>query len=641
MPDIKIKRIRVLRGANIWAHQPVVDALVDIGPYEEMPSDSIEGFTDRLFEAIPSLITHRCSEGHRGGFLKRMRDGTYMGHIIEHVALELQCLAGMDVAYGKTRSAGRGLPGQYHVVIEYLEGHAGLRSVEVAAEGCEALACAEPYDFGRAIEEIREIGEYHMPGPATLELLDAARRRGIPWFRLRGRDHVQLGYGKHGARVEGGKVSGAGGNRRKSTVQEGQAAEYYDKVIDKLFPGDERGRIPVIAVTGTNGKTTVTRMIGHIMREAGYHVGITTTDGIYLDGALAFEGDCSGPQSAEDVLASEEVEVAVLETARGGILRSGLAFDVCDVGVLLNVSEDHIGLAGVNSVEDMAAAKGVVIESVRRKGYGVLNADDPLVADMARYCDGTVTYFSPDPTSARLVEHVGDGGMAVTVVEGWVVLQEGGRRNRVVQVAEVPATLGGLAPFQVSNVLAAAAAAWGAGVAPEVIGRALQTFRADAQMTPGRFNLFEGPGYAMLVDFAHNPAAMRALCVVVREYAASKGFKRLIGSVAAPGDRRNAQIKEVARIAADTFDVLIVHDDDDVRGRAPGEVPGIMAAVARRRLAGDMVIPVVGEFAALEKALEITCDGDLTVICAVQVPETLRRVREHLAAAGVQLQASG
>src|SRR4051812_5376449 len=188
MADIQIKQMNVLRGANIWAHQPVIEALIDIGPYEEQPSNMIPGFTERLFAALPSLITHRCSEGVLGGFLVRMREGTWMGHIIEHVALELQSLAGMDVSYGKTRSEGDDYPGQYRVVIEYMESRAALMSIEVAAEGCEALACDEPYDFTSAIREICETGEYRMLSPALRSLRDAARGRGIPWIRLEGKN---------------------------------------------------------------------------------------------------------------------------------------------------------------------------------------------------------------------------------------------------------------------------------------------------------------------------------------------------------------------------------------------------------------------------------------------------------------------
>jgi cyanophycin synthetase len=361
---------------------------------------------------------------------------------------------------------------------------------------------------------------------------------------------------------------------------------------------------------------------------------MTTTDGIYVDGELVFEGDCSGPQSAEEVLVNPEVEVAVLETARGGILRSGLAFDVCDVGVVLNVTPDHIGLGGVHTLEDLALVKGVVIESVRRSGYGVLNADDPLVADMARYCDGRVVYFSPDPGSPRLVDHVEAGGMGVTIVDGRVVLRRGEWEKVVVEVAEIPATLGGALSFQVSNVLSAVGAAWGAGVRVKVMRRALRTFAADATMMPGRFNLFEGPGYTLLVDFAHNPAAMRVLSDAVREYMSRRSYERVVGSVAAPGDRRDLEIRDVARIAAETFDVLIVHDDDDLRGRAPGEVPAMMAEAAREVLSHDNVIQVIGEFPAFEKAIEMTRPGDLTVICAVQVPETLRRVRGFLGGEG-------
>ncbi len=629
MPDIEIKGINVLRGANIWAHQPVIEALVDIGPYEERPSDKIPGFTERLFEALPSLITHRCSEGKPGGLLIRMREGTWMGHIMEHVALELQCLAGMEVSYGKTRSEGDDFRGQYRVVIEYQEARAGRMAIEVAAEGCEALACDESYDFTPAIRELRETGEYRMLNPTLRALRDAARGRGIPWIRLDGKNSLQLGYGKRAVKIVDGTIED-----RSLTLKDGQTLEYYEAIIEELFPGEENGRIPITAITGTNGKTTVTRMIGHIMREAGNYVGMTTTDGIYLDGKLSFEGDCSGPQSADEVLTNADVEVAVLETARGGILRSGLAFDVCDVGVVLNVTADHIGLGGIHSLEDLAFAKGVVIESVRRSGFGVLNAEDALSAELAEYCDGGVIFFSRNPQNARLKKHAKAGGIAITVVDGWLQLSEKSNKTQIVKVEDVPATLGGSIGFQIDNALAAAAAAWGAGVAPEVIGRALGTFDANADMTPGRFNVFEGSDYTLVVDFAHNPASMMALRDALKGYTATRQYKRIVGAVGAPGDRRDREIRDVAAIAAGMFDLLIVRDDDDLRGREPGEVPRIMAEEARKTLPGDKVIEVVGEFPTLAKALETTRPGDLTVICAVQIPRTLQEIRAHLASAG-------
>ena len=484
MPDIEIKRIDVLRGPSIWAHQPVLDAHIDIGPYEEKPSDSIEGFTDRLFEAMPSLITHRCSEGRRGGFLKRMREGTWMGHIIEHVALELQSLAGMEVSYGKTRSVGEDFPGEYNVVVEYLEARAGKMSIEVAVEGCEALACDEPYDFGPAIAEIQEIGQHRMLGPAMRDLLAAARRRGIPWITRDGKDALQLGYGKSAWKVADGKILGSGekgqkvrgsaGEVRASRIKEGQPDEYYDEVVERLFPDGDKGRIPIVAVTGTKGQTTVARMISQILREAGHYLGMATSEGVYLGGTLTLAGDCSGPQAAEEVLENPDVEVAVLETGLEGILHSGLAFDVCDVGVVLNATPADTGREGLHSTTDVAQVESVVAESVRRSGFGVLNADDPLVVDMARYCDGALIYFSPDPTSSRLVEHFDKKGMGVTVADGWVVLREGKKETRVIALEDIPATRRNAPPFDVGNILAAVGAAWGAGVEAKVIARGIR-----------------------------------------------------------------------------------------------------------------------------------------------------------------------
>lgn len=628
MPDheIEIKRTNVLRGPNIWAHQPVVEALIDLHAFEERPTDLIPGFTGRLLEALPTLETHRCSIGRPGGLIIRMREGTWMGHVIEHVALELLGLAGMEVTYGKTRSVGDDFPGQYRVVIEYLEEESGKQSIVFARNGCEVIASGAAYDFGPAIARLRDLGERGLPDPATQAIIDAGRRRKLPWIRRAHEGVLQLGYGKKGRRITGEHVARvAAAKSRKEMEREAEA------LLDELFPGGDDGRIPLVAITGTNGKTTVTRMTGHIMQSAGYFVGMPTTDGIYFNGVLEFVGDCSGPRSAEDVLLDPRVEVAVLETARGGIVRNGLAFDVCDVGVLLNVTADHIGLGSVHSVEDLAVVKGVVLEAVRRSGYGVVNADDPLVVIEAGDCDGTPIFFSRNPESPVLAQHVRKGGMASTLdSESRLVLREGRKETRLLPARDIPATLDGLIPFQVDNALAAAAAAWGAGVSPEVIAEALRTFRVGDDTTPGRLNIFEGPDYTIVIDFAHNPAAMRAQGEMVRALRERYRPERVIGVVAAPGDRRDQEIVDVAAISAGYFDLLIVRDDDDLRGREPGEVSDMMADAAREVLPPDKVFPVTGEFPALHMAFDMLRPGDMLVVCAVQIDQTLQDVRARV-----------
>lgn len=832
MSEIQIKRIKVMIGANMWAYRPVLEILTDIGKYEQLPSNKIPGFTERLVEAIPTLWEHRCSEGRPGGFLERMRTGTYMGHIIEHVILELQSLAGMDVGFGRTRQTEHF--GEYRIVVDYRDPEAAKKCVYLAAEIAEDLAENQPLDFNLAeeLDEIRNIAEGNMLGPSTQAIVDAARKRGIPWFRLNQGALVQLGHGRYARRIQasetsftsnigveiasdkdltkellakvgvpvphgevarsaddawdvaqslgspvvlkpedgnqgkavsvnltteeqvrtafelarefsrgviveqyitgsdfrllvvGGKlvaaaqrlpaqvvadglhnvrnlvkmvnedprrghghgsaltrirmdaaaeltltkqgldwdsvpgpgqvvllrdnsnlstggtatdvtddvhpdnaalavlaaetigldvagvdvvcenikrplhaqgggvveVNAAPGLRMHVYPSEGKSRPVGQAIVNMLFPvmaddgrraTDERNpqseirnpksvqaRVPLIAITGTNGKTTVTRMIGHVYSTMKKFVGMTTTDGIYFNGIRRVKGDCSGPKSAEAVLQHPRVEVAVLETARGGILRSGLAWDESTVSVVLNVASDHLGLEGIETPERLARVKRVPLESVAKDGYGVLNADDTLVADMAPHCPGEVIFFSMNPTGPVMSTHLASNSKGVFLRDGQIIFAEGANETVLMRAADVPATYGGLVPFQAQNALAAAAACWGAGVPLDSIRLGLRTFQTDENMTPGRFNIFNVGRVRVIIDYGHNPHALRAIQAAILHMQP----RRTIGVVAAPGDRRDADIQELAVVAAHTFDWVIVREDDDLRGREPGEV---------------------------------------------------------------------
>ena len=369
-------------------------------------------------------------------------------------------------------------------------------------------------------------------------------------------------------------------------------------------------------------------MVAAIFATMHKFVGMTTTDGIYFNGVLRVPGDCSGPRSAQAVLQHPDVEVAVLETARGGILRSGLGWDRCRVAVVTNVSNDHLGLDGVDSAEALAVVKQVPVESVANDGYAVLNADDPLVAPMAEACSGGVIYFGANPQTRVLSRHLAGGGKAVFLRGDMITLAEGSHETPLLRPNEIPATFGGLIPFQVSNAMAAAGAAWGAGCPIDAIQLGLRTFQADEATAPGRFNMFEIGAARAFVDYGHNPHALRAIQAAVR----AMQPRSAIGVVSAPGDRRDVDIQELAIIAADTFDHIIVREDPDLRGRAPGEVAGLIAGTIESYRPSLPVQVILDEFEATDAALEMARPHDVVVLFVDSIGRITEQVKAFAAA---------
>lgn len=863
MPEIQFRRIKVVRGPNIWARRPVLECLVNIGKYEDLPSDQLPGFTERLIQLIPSLYGHHCSEGRPGGFFERLRMGTWIGHIMEHVALEIQLLAGMHSSFGRTRSTSQ--RGEYHVVVDYKDPEAAQMCMLLAAEIVESFAENRdlPFSLEDRIAEIRSVGEGNVLGPSTRAIVDAAKRRGIPWHRMNGGSLVQLGHGFRQRRIQAAETSvtsnigveiasdkdltkkllenvgvpvprgkvvvdsdgaweaartvglpvvvkPADGNQGRAVsvnlqnedqvrqafelarqesyevivekyitgndyrllvvngqlvaaahrrpaqvvgdgirtirqlVQEantdplrgeghacalsrmrldasaelalskqeqtlesvplagkvvllrdcsnlstggtatdvtdevhpdtaalavlaartldldiagidvicksirrplsdqgavvevnaapglrmhihpshGRSRPVGDAIIDMLFPHNTPARIPIVAVTGTNGKTTVTRMIAHVFATMKHYVGMTNTDGVYFDGVRRIKGDCSGPASAESVLQHPLVTAAVLETARGGILRAGLAWDRCSVGVVLNVAADHLGQGGIDTVEQLARVKRVVVEEVARDGYAVLNAEDPLVADMAEHCRGGIIYFALDHTNALVSRHEAAGNRAVYVKDGYIVLAHDTEETALLPIADIPATMGGLVSFQVQNALAATAACWGAGVSYHYIRHGLRTFQSDSCSTPGRFNVFSIAESRVIVDYAHNPHALQAITTVVKNMQPA----RSIAVVTAPGDRRDQDIVEMANIVAQTFTDVVVKEDEDKRGRQTGEVARIVTDALRAANPQVRTTTVIDELQALEYALSVLGNNEVLVVFADKVDEVVEAV---------------
>jgi cyanophycin synthetase len=890
-PELKIVETRVYRGPNYWNYDPAIKLIVDLGVLEHFPSNTIPGFVTALLEMLPGIGQHTCGTGRVAGFTDRLHDGTWLGHVAEHIALQLQREAGTEVGRGKTRSTGE--PGRYHVVYSYAEEIVGLQAGRLAVRLVNHLVEAEDgFDFAHELEQLILLAERAAFGPSTQAILDEAALRDIPSIRLNDASLVQLGHGIHqrriratmtsqtgslgvdiasdkkltnrllaatgvpvpraeivrdaeeavaaakrmgfpvavkpldgnhgrgvvlnladadavrdgyqqaraesrrggvlvetfltgndyrclviggvlravaqrvpahvdgdgklsvGALVEetnadprrgighekvltrikldeesisyareqgfelsdvpprgqrvylkrtgnmstggisidrteeihpdnaeiaelaarvvgldiagidlvcpdvslpiretgGGivEVNAAPGFRMHTNPTEGEAQYVAKPVIDLLFPPGAPSRIPIVAVTGSNGKTTTARMIAHIMKGMGRKVGLTSTDGIYVDGRIVRKADASGPKSASMVLQNPTVDFAVFEVARGGILREGLGYQRNDVAVVLNVTGDHLGLGGIHSIKQLAEVKRVVVEAVPRDGVAVINADDPLVLAMARHTSGSVIYFSMDPDHERLKFQASRGRRAVTVEQGRngekIVLRHGRKSMDLVWTHLIPATFEGRARMNVQNALAAAAAAWAAGAHLHDIRQGLRTFTTSYFMAPGRLNMFELDGYRVVVDYAHNPPAMAALGdFVTRLTEPSAGGARAsvtgrrIGVIATAGDRRDEDIREIGRVSARYFDDIIVREDANNRGRERGGtaaliVEGIESAGEERRVGS--VRTILDELEATRAALDEATDGDVVVVCvdhANQVWKELQR-RQHGAA---------
>jgi cyanophycin synthetase len=886
---LRILETRVYRGPNYWSYEPTIKLVVDLGVLEDFPSNTIKGFVEGLLDLLPEVGAHSCGTGKAGGFEHRLREGTWLGHVAEHVALQLQREAGTEVGRGKTRSTG--VTGQYHVVYSFGEESVGLAAGRLAVRLVNHLVQAEPdFDFRVEFERLVLLAERAALGPSTQAILDEAALRDIPFIRLNEQSLVQLGHGVHQKRIRatmtshtsalgvdiasdkkltnkllaatgvpvpraevvrnveeasaaaatigypvaikpldgnhgrgvilnladdnavragyaaaraesrhggvvvesfltgndyrclviggvlravaqrvpahvvgdgehavaelvestnadprrgighekvltrikvdeesityareqgfeltdvpprgvrvflkrtgnmstggisidrteeahpdnveiaelaakvvgldiagidficpdisvpvretgGGivEVNAAPGFRMHTHPTEGEAQYVAKPVIDGLFPPGTPSRIPILAITGSNGKTTTARMIAHIMKGMGRKVGMTSTDGIFVDGRLVRKGDMSGPRSASTVLQNPTVDLAVFEVARGGILREGLGYQRNDVAVVLNVTGDHLGLGGITSIQQLANVKQVVVEAVPRDGTAVLNADDPLVAAMGRHCSGSVIYFGLDPDNESIKRQAGRGRRAVTLEPGrngdMIVLRQGRKSMPLVWTHLLPATFEGRARMNVQNALAATAAAWAAGAHLHDIRQGLRTFTTSYYMAPGRLNMFELDGYRVIVDYAHNPPAVRSLGEFVEQLAEpSTGGRRplvtgrRIGVMATAGDRRDEDIIELGRTAAQYFDTLILREDANNRGRPRGETAQLIERGARAAMGDDArtetIEIVLDELEATRRALDMGREGDLVVVCvdhANDVWKELQR-RQH------------
>ncbi|MER2996851.1 cyanophycin synthetase [Pontibacter populi] len=863
---MKIVDLRVMRGPNYWSvkHPKIIVLKLDLEEQSNVLTNQLPNFYHRLRKMFPGMLSHRSSEGVEGGFFKTVEEGTTFGHVLQHVALELQTLAGMDSGFGRcypTRN-----DNEVYVIFSYQEERAGEYAAYAALRITESLIKGEKYKLWDDLERLHEIREDEYFGPSTYAIVTEAVSRGIPYIRLDRYSLIQLGYGKYQKRIQatltcrtacfaveiagdknatkemlsdagipvpkgttvytqeelrraitwlgfpvvtkpldghhgkgatinimnlndakkgflearkysqavmveqyitgfdfrllvingkfvaaakrtpamvigdgvstikqlidkenndprrgighekvltrikidkhtqallksnelttqsvipegqevylkstanistGGtatdvtdlvdpynilmaeRIAGIVGldicgidvmtsdiaiplNETRGAVLEVNAAPGFrmhisptfglprnvaEPVIDMLFPRGQPARIPIIAVTGTNGKTTTTRLIAHMVKHKGYQVGYTTTDGIYIQDKLLEKGDTTGSYSAEFVLKDPTVNFAVLECARGGLLRSGLGFQQCDIGIVTNVSSDHLGLRDIHTLEELAQVKAVIPKSVSPDGYAVLNADDDLVYAMAEGLNCKVAFFSMDENNPRILKHIAKGGLAAVFENGYISIFKNSYKLRVDRVGDVPLTFGGRARFNIENILAATLAGYISHFDIEDIKTSLRTFIPSPAKTPGRMNLFKFPNFEVLVDYAHNVGGLKA----IGQFIDSLEVNHKVGIIAGVGDRRTEDFYELGQAAAHIFDEVIIRLDSDLRGKTAEEItqPLIKGIEDTNKEVKIELIPE--EMRAIAYALERAEPGSFIAIFTEDVSDSVKMV-EH------------
>jgi cyanophycin synthetase len=423
------------------------------------------------------------------------------------------------------------------------------------------------------------------------------------------------------------EVNAAPGLRMHLQPSFGKGRAVGEAIVSMMFASGETGRVPLVTVAGTNGKTTTVRLTAHILGCNGSRVGMTNSDGVYVEGKRIDTGDCSGPKSARNVLMHPDVDAAVLETARGGVLREGLAFDQCDVAVVTNIGMgDHLGLNYISTVEDLAVVKRVVVQNVAPHGTAVLNAADPMCVQMADACPGSVTFFALDQHHPVITTRKAQGHRVVYVADGHIVAAHKDDALRV-PLSAVPLTRNGTIGFQIENAMAAVAATLALKVKWETICAGLSSFVNDAQTAPGRFNLFDYRGANVIADYGHNPDAMLALVPAIESIPA----KKRVAVISGAGDRRDIDIIRQTEILGDVFDEIILYQDQCQRGRADGEVQALLRkGLANAKRAGK-IDDITGEFVAIDTALARLQPGDLCLVFVDQVDEALAHIARRVA----------
>ena len=619
---LSVRRLRVMRGPSLLSLSPVIAAELLVDQLAALGQRERASVARRVEELLGVSAPH---EDHPGA--------EWWGALLVAVTTELQRRAGWHEASGWVAPTGA-TETMCSVVICYDEEEL---AEEALREGARILRDCLREDDPEIDDTVRELARGYQrarPDPTALAVMREARRRGIPVRRDPGDGAILLGLGATTHRLEASTTDHANilADEAPSNADRGTPRHEPGELLDLLYPAGTPSTIPVIAVTGTNGKTTTTRLIAHLFREAGRVVGFTTTDGVYVQEDLLMEGDLTGPFAASIVLAHATVEVAVLETARGGILRAGLGFETCDVAVVTNVTADHLGLRGIDTLEQLAEVKALIPSVVKDGGHTVLNADDPLVLAMQARTKGRVVLFSMQGSDSPAVSaHLEAGGTALLVEPGdggeQIVARDGERRIVIDRVADLPLTFGGLARFQVENVLAAVAAAHAQGLPVEQIREGLRTFVPSATMTPGRLNVVDTTRGRIILDYAHNVAAIRG----VLEFLASSSAGRRLALIGAPGDRRDEDLRAIGALATVVDHAVFKEHAHYRRGRAAGETAGMMregflAAGGQP----ERVRAFAEEHEAIDYALGVMQQGDVAVVIADDMGAVMEQLRPHL-----------
>ncbi|MFV0224186.1 cyanophycin synthetase [Empedobacter falsenii] len=865
---MKIENISILRGPNYWSieRDKLIQMRLNLGRLEQFPTNKINGFSDRIQSWLPSMHSHRCSEGVAGGFFTRVKEGTWMGHVIEHIALEIQTLAGMDTGFGRTRETNTS--GTYNVVFAYQDEQVGVYAAKAAVRIAEALISNSSYSISADVETMAKIWNANKLGPSTQSIINEAEKRKIPWSRLNQHSYIQLGYGKNQVRLEatitentnymaveiacnkfrtkqllkdafvpiadgglcknqeelksiieeigypivikpyncnhgrgvttninlletaekalqyaqefsqkvivekfveghdfrvlvinkkvvaaakripahvigdgklsineliliennnpnrgegheqvltkikvdqhtisllksknydlqsipkkdeiiylkstanlstggtsidvtdelhpdnillaeriakvinldicgidiiasnlsaslyssGGvviEVNAAPGFRMHLSPTKGIARNVASSVVDMLFPPQKSTTIPIIAVTGTNGKTTTTRLIAHLFKQHKKNVGYTTSDGIYIQNKLMEKGDTTGPISARKILNDPTIDIAVLETARGGILREGLAFRTCDIGIITNITEDHLGLKDIHSLEQLARVKSVVVESVKKEGWAILNAEDQYSMKISKKLECQIAYFSLDEKNIEIQNNIRNGSTVAFYTEDAIVIQTKTERICIADVSNIPLTMNGKAAFMIQNVLAAVLAAYLSGIDISTIRTALETFFPSPKLTPGRMNIFQFKEFKILIDFAHNPAGY----IAIKDYLSNVKANKKIGIISGVGDRRDEDIQSCGRIAAEMFDYIIIRQERHLRGRTEKEIIQLLVK-GINEVQQDFPYEIIpNEIEAIEHTIKKAEKGDFIVALSDAVSNAIDVVQFYL-----------
>lgn len=529
---MKVLSHQVLRGPNYWSH-------------------SHPNLVETRVQFFHEAHQHRANERLIAAFVEQFAPGLALEHANDAskkhchplcvLSLALQRAAGCEVKYIASRSTAQS--DIFRFVTEYSFEEAGLAAVNAAIMIYSRDKAIALSDFEEAIEIIKRAVAAASPSPDVDELLRIAAELNLPIIPLEQHNHYQIGYGSKSLTIH--------------------AEADLDAAKQRMRSGGV-GRIPVIAVTGSNGKTTTTRLIAHILKTQGASVGYTTSDGIYFNDAMIDEGDTTGPISARTVLGDLRVEIAVLETARGGILRSGLGFDQCDMAVVTNVQEDHLGIADIETMDDLARVKSVVVKAVKSNGLAVLNASNAYTAAFEAPANARRAWFSIQGEQAIIQQAIVHGEPVAFVQDQHLIFQTAQHRLEVIHLDEVPITFKGSLAFMVENVLAATLATAAFGVPLEAIAQALRSFHPSLEQTPGRMNVFKlQGGHTLLVDFAHNPDGFAG----IRDFLATIEAPLKIGIIVGTGDRKDEDTRELGRISAQMFDLVLIHQVKFLRGK--------------------------------------------------------------------------